>query len=67
VARSNNLRATEEEIDTRVAEIATRRSAQPGEVYSQLQKAGQLKELEQRLTEDKVWDFLLSHCTVTES
>ena len=67
VARSNNLRATEEEIDTRVAEIATRRSAQPGEVYSQLQKAGQLKELEQRLTEDKVWDFLLSQCTVTES
>jgi trigger factor len=67
VARSNNLRATEEEIDTRVAEIATRRSAQPGEVYGQLQKAGQLKELEQRLTEDKVWDFLLSQCTVTES
>jgi hypothetical protein len=32
-----------------------------------LQKAGQLKELEQRITEDKVWAFLLSHCTVTES
>jgi len=32
-----------------------------------LQKAGQLKELEQRITEDKVWEFLLSHCTVTES
>ena len=67
VARSNNLRASEEEIDGRVAEIATRRNAQPGEVYSQLQKAGQLKELEQRITEDKVWEFLLSHCTVTES
>ena len=67
VARGNNLRATEEEIDRRVAEIATRRNAQPGDVYSQLQKAGQLKELEQRITEDKVWAFLLSHCTVTES
>jgi trigger factor len=67
VARANELRATEAEIDERVAEIARRRSAQPGEVYSQLQKAGQLKELEQRITEDKVWDYLLSQSTVTES
>jgi trigger factor len=67
VARSQNLRATEQEIDDRVAEIAKRRNAKPGEVYSQLQKAGQLKELEQRITEDKVWDHLLSQATVTES
>jgi trigger factor len=66
VARANDLRATEAEIDDRVAEIAGRRNAKPGEVYSQLQKAGQLKELEQRITEDKVWDFLLAQCTVTE-
>jgi trigger factor len=67
VARSHNLRATEGEIDDRVAEIARHRNAQPGEVYTQLQKGGQLKELEQRITEDKVWDFLLSQSTVTES
>ena len=67
VARTQNLRATETELDDRVAEIARRRNAQPGEVYSQLQKAGQLKELEQRITEDKVWDFLVSQSTVTES
>jgi trigger factor len=67
VARAHELRATEEEIDDRVAEIARRRNAQPGEVYSQLKKAGQLKELEQRITEDKVWDYLLSRSTVTES
>jgi trigger factor len=67
VARTRELRATEREIDDRVAEIARRRNAPPGEVYSQLQKAGQLKELEQRITEDKVWDHLLSQCTVTES
>jgi trigger factor len=66
VARTHNLRATEQEIDDRVAEVARRRNAAPGEVYSQLQKAGQLKELEQRITEDKVWDHLLSQCTVTE-
>ena len=67
VARTQELRASEEEIDDRVAEIARRRNAQPGEVYSQLQKAGQLKELEQRITEDKVWDYLLSQSTVTDS
>ncbi|MDH5196763.1 MAG: trigger factor, partial [Gemmatimonadota bacterium] len=67
VARTQELRATEAEIDDRVAELAKRRNAKPGEVYSQLQKAGQIKELEQRITEDKVWDYLLSQSTVTES
>jgi trigger factor len=67
VAKAQQLRATEEELDGRVAEVARRRNAQPGEVYGQLQKAGQLKELEQRITEDKVWDYLLSQSTITES
>ena len=67
VARAESLRATETEIDERVAEVAKRRNAQPAEVYSQLQKSGQLKELEQRITEDKVWDHLLSQSTITES
>jgi trigger factor len=67
VARTQHLRATEEEIDDRVAEVAKRRNAQVGEVYSQLQKSGQLKELEQRITEDKVWDYLQSRSTITES
>jgi trigger factor len=67
VARAQGLRATEEEIDGRVAEVAKRRSAPVGEVYSQLQKSGQLKELEQRITEDKVWDHLLAQSTITES
>lgn len=62
-----NLRATEEELDARVAEIAARRNAEPGQVYAQLQKADRLKELEQTLTEDKVFEFLLSQSTVTES
>jgi len=67
VARAQSLRATEEEIDERIAEVAKRRNAQPAEVYSQLQKGGQLKELEQRITEDKVWEYLLSQSTITES
>jgi hypothetical protein len=47
--------------------VAKRRNAPVGEVYSQLQKSGQLKELEQRITEDKVWDHLLSQSTINES
>jgi trigger factor len=67
VARAQTLRATEEEIDARVADLAKRRNARPAEVYSQLQKGGQLKELEQRITEDKVWAYLLGQSTITES
>jgi trigger factor len=67
VARTQSLRATEAEIDERVAELAKRRGAPAGEVYGQLQKGGQLKELEHRITEDKVWDHLLAQSTITES
>ncbi len=67
VAKTQNLRATEAELDDRVADLANRRNVGPGEVYTQLQKGGQLKELELRITEDKVWDYLMSQSTVTES
>jgi len=67
VARSQNLRATEEEIDARIADLAGRRNVPPAEVYAQLQKAGQLRELEQHITEDKVWGYLLSQSAITES
>jgi trigger factor len=66
VARAQNLRATETELDERVAEVARRRNESPAEVYAKLQKGGQLKELEQRITEDKVWEYLLAQSTVSE-
>lgn len=67
IVAQESLRGTEEELDARIAEIAERRNAEPGTVYAQLQKANRLKELEQTITEDKVFDFLLSQSTVTES
>jgi FKBP-type peptidyl-prolyl cis-trans isomerase (trigger factor) len=67
VAKTQNLRATEAELDDRIADLAKRRDVGPSEVYTQLQKSGQLKELELRITEDKVWDYLMSQSTVTES
>jgi trigger factor len=67
VAKANSLKATEADIDQRVEEIAKRRSVEPGQVYAELQKAKRLKELEQTITEEKVFAFLLTQSTVTES
>jgi trigger factor len=58
IAEREKLAATEADIDERVAEVAQRRGADPGQVYSQLQKAGRLKEIEQGVTEDKVFKWL---------
>jgi len=66
VARTENLRATEDEIDARVADLATRRNMEPGQLYASLQKAGRLKDLQFGITEDKVYDHLLSQSTIEE-
>jgi trigger factor len=67
VARTASLTATEEDLDGRIAEIARRREVPPAQVYAELQKAKRLKELEQSITEEKVFTHLLAQSTVTES
>jgi trigger factor len=67
VTKANGLKATEADVDQRVEEIAKRRGVEPGQVYTELQKAKRLKELEQSITEEKVFAFLLAQSTVTES
>jgi trigger factor len=67
VARAQNLKSTEEELDRRIAEIAKRRDLEPAAVYTELQKANRLKELEQTITEEKTFDYLLAQSTVTET
>jgi FKBP-type peptidyl-prolyl cis-trans isomerase (trigger factor) len=62
-----NLRATEEEIDARVAEIAEARGVPAGQVYASLQKANRLAELERAITEEKVFGYLLEQSTVSET
>jgi len=59
VAEREGLKATEADIDDRVAEVAQKRGADPGQVYASLQKAGRIKEIEQSITEDKVFKWLL--------
>jgi trigger factor len=67
VARTQGLKASEADLDERVAEIARRREQPPGQVYAELQKSQRLKELEQSITEEKVFTHLLAQSTVTES
>jgi trigger factor len=59
IAEKEGLRATEADIDDRVAEVASKRGADPGQVYASLQKAGRLREIEQSITEEKVFTWLL--------
>jgi trigger factor len=59
IAEKENLKASESDIDDRVADVASKRGADPGQVYASLQKAGRLREIEQSITEDKVFAWLM--------
>lgn len=65
LADREGLRATEADIDDRVAEVATKRGQNPSQVYASLQKAGRLKEIEQSLTEEKVFAWLMAQNQIT--
>ena len=64
IAEREGLQASEADIDARVAEVAAKRNAEPGQVYASLQKAGRLKEIERSITEEKVFNWLLERNTV---
>jgi trigger factor len=64
IATKEGLAATEKDIDDRVGEVAEKRGADPAQVYASLQKAGRLKEMEQGITEDKVFKWLMERNTV---
>jgi trigger factor len=64
VAERQQLRATEDDLDQRIEEIARRRSTEPAKVYASLQKANQLGEIERGITEEKVFEYLLGQSTV---
>ncbi len=66
VADLQGLRASEDELDDRVQEIAEKNGMKAGQVYSNLQKSGNLEGLEREITEKKVWDFLLTQSTVED-
>lgn len=67
LAEREKLAATEEDVDKRVAEVAEKRGAEPGQVYASLQKGGRLKEIERSITEDKVFAWLMERNTVEQA
>jgi trigger factor len=65
IAAQQSLAASEADIDERVAKLAEQRNADPGQVYSSLQKAGRLPEIERSVTEEKVFGWLMERNEVT--
>jgi trigger factor len=66
VAAARNLRATEEEIDERVAQMAVARGMETGKLYAQLEQQKRLHDLEHQITEEKAMGSLLAESTITE-
>ncbi|HET7275690.1 MAG TPA: trigger factor [Longimicrobiaceae bacterium] len=64
LADTEGLRATQDEIDARVEEIAIKHDRSPSEVWIQLEKSGQLDALEREITEDKVFEHLFAQNTI---
>lgn len=58
VAEDQGFEASREEVQERVLEIAKRAGRPAGEVRSRLAKSGELRDIERRITEDKVYKFL---------
>ena len=59
IAEKEGLAATEKDLDDRIAEQATKRQVNPGQIYAQLEKSGRLKEMERSITEDNVFRWLM--------
>ena len=54
-------------MDDKVAELAAKRSIEPGQLYASLQKAGRLRELERSITEERVFSWLLERNTMEQA
>ncbi len=67
VVESQNLRATEGDLDQKIQELAERRGMKPAELYASLEKAKRLRDVARSITEEKVFNYLLSQSTVEQA
>src|SRR5437762_63205 len=67
VVESQNLRATEAELDQKIQELAEKRGMKAGELYASLEKAKRLRDVARSITEEKVFTYLLSQSTVEQA
>lgn len=58
LAEREGIRATEDDVDARVEELAQQHGRTPGDVWLELERSGQLQVLENEIVEDKVFDYL---------
>lgn len=65
IAEKESLTASEADVDSRIEEMAKTRNVDPGQVYSQLQKAGRLQEIEREITEERVFAWLFERNPVS--
>ncbi len=61
------LRATEEELDDRIEQIAKKSGDTPAKIYANLQKSERLEALEREITERKVFEFLKEQSEITQA
>jgi trigger factor len=64
IVEHHTLRATAEEVQQRLTELAGRRNMPVAELKASLEKHQRLREVERGLTEEKAFAFLLSQSTV---
>jgi trigger factor len=64
IADLESLRATPNEVDQKIEEIASRVGQLPDALRNQFQKSGRLGEMEEQITEEKVFDYLKSLSTI---
>lgn len=60
IAEMEGLRAAPDEVEAKIEELATRFGKPAHEVRNQFQKSGRLGEIEEQLTEEKVFEYLKS-------
>ena len=65
IAEMEGLHATSNEVDARIEDLAGRFGKPVAEVRAQFQKSGRLGEIEEQITEDKVFGYLKSLSDVT--
>ena len=59
IGEQEKIAASERDIDDKIAEQATERGVEPGQLYAALEKSGRLKDMERTITEDKVFKWLI--------
>ena len=64
LVETQQLAATEAELDTRIQEMAAKRGVPAAQLYASLEKNKRLRDLERGMTEEKVFKFLLAQSTV---